>query len=240
MIPLKDNIPRIRRPVVVITLFALNLAVFLFEMAMPEKMLNMFLHFYGAVPLRIMDPQWAAMMGYPPDGWLSAGTYMFLHGGWLHFLLNMWVLWVFADNVEDALGHWRFLAFYLLSGVAALVLHMLFNASSTMPVVGASGAIAGVMGAYFRLFPQARVIVLIPIFFIPWIVEVPAVIFLGLWFLIQVTSGLMAASPLMDGQSVAWWAHAGGFAFGMLLVRFFGKLDCRYCYLPESRSYERQ
>lgn len=244
MIPIKDNIPRIRRPVVVACLFAINLAVFLFEQFLPERSLVHFLHLYGAVPLRMLDARWALEVGYPSGGLagsvVPAFSYMFLHGGWLHFLLNMWVLWVFADNVEDALGHWRFLAFYLLAGLAALGLHVAFNASSTMPVVGASGAVAGIMGAYFKLFPQARIIVLIPILFIPWIVEVPAVVFLGLWFFIQVTSGLLAHSPLNDGQSVAWWAHAGGFAFGMFLARRFGPLDCRYCYLPESRSYSRE
>ncbi|MFZ5427463.1 MAG: rhomboid family intramembrane serine protease [Thermodesulfobacteriota bacterium] len=240
MIPLKDNIPRIRQPVVVVSIFVLNLIVFLWEMMLPERALVRLVHLHGAVPLRLLDPAWASWAGYPDGAWLTPLTYMFLHGGWLHFLLNMWVLWVFADNVEDAMGHARFTLFYVLSGLAALALHVMFNSSSAMPVVGASGAIAGVMGAYFRLFPQARVIVLIPLLFIPWIVEVPAMVFLGLWFLIQVSSGLMAGSPLDGGQSVAWWAHAGGFAFGMLLVRHFGRLDCRYCYLPESRSYERQ
>ena len=240
MIPLKDNIPRIRKPIVVWVIIAINLLVFLLELNLPEGILNLFLHLYGAVPMRFMDTQWADSAGYPGGAWIAGFTYMFLHGGWLHILLNMWVLWVFADNVEDAMGHWRFALFYLLAGMAALSLHVIFNANSTMPVIGASGAIAGVMGAYFRLFPQARVVVLIPLLFIPWIVEVPAVVFLGLWFLIQVLSGLLSATPLNDGQSVAWWAHAGGFAFGMLLVRHFGKLDCRYCYLPETRRYERR
>lgn len=240
MIPIKDNIPRIRKPIVVWVLFAINLAVFLGEMLMPERSLIVLLHLYGAVPLRFTDPQWALMAGFPSGGWTSGLTYMFLHGGWLHFLLNMWVFWIFADNVEDALGHWRFLLFYLLSGLAALTLHVAFNPASDMPVVGASGAIAGVMGAYFRLFPQARVVVLIPIVFIPWIVELPAVVFLGIWFLLQVSSGLFSGASLNDGQSVAWWAHAGGFVFGMLLVKVFGKLDCRYCYLQDSKSYERR
>jgi membrane associated rhomboid family serine protease len=240
MIPLKDNIPRIRRPVVVWIIFALNLVVFLWELSMPPRSLMALLQEYGAVPMRFMNPEWAAWAGYPQNWWPATVTYMFLHGGWLHIILNMWVLWIFADNVEDAMGHWRFAAFYLLSGLAALGLHVVFNADSKMPVIGASGAIAGVMGAYFRLFPQARVIVLIPLLFIPWIVEIPAVVFLGLWFLMQVSSGLLSGTNLADGQSVAWWAHAGGFIFGMLLVRVFGKLDCRYCYLPESRSYERR
>jgi membrane associated rhomboid family serine protease len=240
MIPLKDNIPRIHPPMVVVILFAANLIIFLWQQMLPERHLLEFVHLFGAVPKRLLDPVWAAQAGYPPDSWYSAFTYMFLHGGWLHFILNMWVLWVFADNVEDAMGHWRFLVFYILSGLAALSLHVLFNPGSEMPVVGASGAIAGVMGAYFRLFPHARVVALIPIIIIPWIVEVPAVVFLGLWFAIQILSGLSAQAMPDDGQAVAWWAHAGGFAFGMFFVRRLGNLDCRYCYLPDRRSYERR
>ncbi len=239
MIPLKDNIPSIRKPVVVVAIFVANLLAFLFEQSLPPGALYQFLHVYGAVPARFTDPVWAQQAGFPPGGWEAGLTYMFLHGGWLHFLLNMWVLWVFADNVEDALGHVRFLAFYLLSGLAALGLHILFNMDSQMPVVGASGAIAGVMGAYFRLFPMARVVALIPIIIIPWIVEVPAMLFLGIWFVIQVMSGLTSAG-LAEGQSVAWWAHAGGFVFGMILVKRFGPLDCRYCYIPEDRAYGRR
>ncbi|WP_243309970.1 rhomboid family intramembrane serine protease [Fundidesulfovibrio agrisoli] len=240
MIPIKDNVPNIRKPVVVGIIFALNLLVFLFELSLPNKGLLLLLQLYGAVPARLTDPAWAEAAGFPSQGFDSAVTYMFLHGGWLHFLLNMWVLWVFADNVEDALGHWRFAAFYLLSGVAALAMHLLFNPGSTTPVVGASGAIAGVMGGYFRLFPHARVVTLIPIVFIPWIVELPAVAFLGIWFVIQLASGLFASAPVNDGQSVAWWAHAGGFLFGLLVVRLLGPLDCRYCYLPEEKAYDRR
>lgn len=240
MIPLHDNIPRIRKPIAVWVIFAVNLALFVFELSIGDDVMRLFVHLYGVVPARFTDPNWAALAGYPPGGWESFVVYMFLHGGWLHFLLNMWVLWIFADNVEDALGHWRFVLFYLLSGIAALGLHVAFNASSTTPVIGASGAIAGVMGAYFRLFPNARVVVLIPIFFIPWIVELPAMVFLGIWFLLQVLSGLTATGPLQDGQGIAWWAHAGGFTVGFFLVRLLGPLDCRYCYLPEGRTYERR
>ncbi|GFK95798.1 hypothetical protein NNJEOMEG_03666 [Fundidesulfovibrio magnetotacticus] len=240
MIPLKDNIPRIRVPLVVWTIFFLNAAVFVGELFLTERGQALLFNLHGAVPLRFTSPELALAMGYPRGAWSTAVTYMFLHGGWMHFLLNMWVFWVFADNVEDALGHRRFALFYLLSGLAALALHVAFNADSRMPVVGASGAIAGVMGGYFRLFPHARVIVLIPIIFIPWIVEVPATLFLGLWFIIQVWSGLSETGAGVDGQSVAWWAHAGGFAFGMFLVSVLSKRDCRYCYLPESRAYRRE
>jgi len=238
MIPLKDNIPRIRRPVVVWIIIGLNVLVFAFEMLLPEDWRQALIIAYGAIPKRFMDPQWAALAGFPDTRWITAVSYMFLHAGWLHIILNMWVLFVFADNVEDALGHWRFALFYMLSGLAALTLHVAVNSGSDQPVIGASGAIAGVMGAYFRLFPQGRVTVLIPIVFIPWIVEIPAVAFLGLWFAIQVVSGI--AASMGDGESIAWWAHAGGFLFGMALARLLGTRDCRYCYVKENRSYERQ
>ena len=239
MIPLKDNIPRMRAPIVVWIIFFLNLVAMLFEALLSDQDMSLMAHLFGVVPARLTDSLWAAREGYPPGAWASVFTYMFLHGGWLHFILNMWVLWVFADNVEDALGHWRFGLFYLLCGLAALGLHVAFNPGSTVPVIGASGAIAGVMGGYFRLFPNARVVVLIPVFFIPWIVEVRAVLFLGIWFLLQVVSGLLAQVPGEASQGVAWWAHAGGFLCGMFLVRNLGKLDCRHCYLPEQRVYER-
>ena len=233
-----------RWPVVMALLIAANLGIFLFEMLLPEQSLISFLHLYGAVPRRILDEQWALAAGYPTGGLFGSLvpmlTHMFLHGGWWHLLLNMWVMWIFADNVEDAFGRGRFLGFYVLSGLAALALHVAFNASSQTPVVGASGAIAGVMGAYFRLFPHARVLVLIPIVFIPWIVEVPALVFLGLWFLMQVFSGIASGTVPEAGAAVAWWAHAGGFLFGLSLARLFALPHCIYCYQPEQRAYIRE
>ncbi|GAB6036012.1 rhomboid family intramembrane serine protease [Fundidesulfovibrio butyratiphilus] len=236
MIPLKDNIPRIHHPLVVWAIFFCNLAAFLFEEVLPQDQLSTLIQLYGVVPARLLDAQYAARAGYPAGGLDTLITYMFLHGGWMHFLLNMWVFWIFADNVEDALGKVRFVVFYLTCGVLAAGLHVLFNPGSTTPVVGASGAIAGVMGGYFRLFPHARVVVLVPIIIIPWIIEVPSLVFLGIWFLIQILSGLTDTG---DGGGVAWWAHVGGFLCGLALVRFLGARDCRYCYLPENRSYRR-
>jgi len=238
MIPIKDNIPRIRKPVVVWIIIALNSLVFAFEMLLPEEWRTALIDVYGAIPRRFMDPGWARDAGFPSDWWAAAVSYMFLHGGWAHILLNMWVLFVFADNVEDALGHWRFAVFYVLSGIAALALHVAVNSGSVQPVIGASGAIAGVMGAYFRLFPKGKVTVLIPIVVIPWIVEIPAVAFLGLWFFLQIFSGIVARWT--GGENIAWWAHAGGFLFGMLLVSLLGTRDCRYCYVREKRAYERK
>jgi membrane associated rhomboid family serine protease len=145
---------------------------------------------------------------------------MFLHGGWLHLLGNMWFLWVFGDNIEDRLGHLRYLVFYLATGLGAGLAHALLNLSSTIPAVGASGAISGVLGAYFVLFPHSRVITLVPLLFFFFTVRLPAVIILGYWFAIQFISGLGAVA-LPGSGGVAWWAHIGGFVLGAVLVRMF-------------------
>jgi membrane associated rhomboid family serine protease len=148
---------------------------------------------------------------------------MFLHGGWLHFLGNMLYLWIFGDNVEDRFGHGRYLVFYLLAGTAAAFLQALFNPASRLPMVGASGAIAGVLGAYLVMFPHSRVLTLVPIFFFIQIIEIPAIILLGFWFLLQLASGVgsLGRTAAQDVGGVAFWAHAGGFVAGMLLVALF-------------------
>lgn len=240
MIPLRDNVPSSRRPLVTWTLIGLCTLLFLFEQLLPERILVEFLHIYGVVPARYTDPAYAAAMGYPGGGYESLVTYMFLHGGWLHFLLNMWVLWIFSDNVEEALGPWRFTLFYLVCGLFAVLTHIFFNWNSTMPVIGASGAIAGVMGAYFRLFPRARVVTLIPIFIFPWIIELPAVVFLGIWFAVQLISGVTGSVSQGQAASVAFWAHAGGFSAGLVLVRWVLPPGCQYCFDPRSRRYDRE
>jgi len=142
-----------------------------------------------------------------------------LHGGWFHLIANMWSLYLFGDNVEDRLGHFRFFLFYLLAGVAANAVHFTVNHDSTLPVIGASGAIAGVMAAYLRLFPFGRIITLVPVFFIPYFFEIPAYIFMGLWFLTQVFSGTASLALAEGGGGIAWWAHIGGFAAGFLLIK---------------------
>jgi len=219
--PLKDNIPALRRPLSVWTIITLNVLTFFYEASLSERGLSVFLHLYGVVPARFTNPSWAAWAGYPEGAWETCLTYMFLHGGWLHLLLNMWALWIFADNIEDALGNLRFVVFYVVCGLAALAAHMVFNFSSTMPIVGASGAIAGVMGAYLRLFPHAKVTVLIPVVIIPVVLKVPAPVFLVFWFLIQLFSGLFDSLGGVQTSNVAFWAHAGGFAAGLLLIPFF-------------------
>jgi membrane associated rhomboid family serine protease len=153
---------------------------------------------------------------------------MFMHGSWFHLLSNMWTLYIFGDNVEDRMGSARYLVFYLLAGLAAGLVQAAFDPTSTIPTVGASGAIAGVLGAYFLLFPRSRVITLIPLFFLPWFVEIPAVFFIGIWFLSQLSSGLMALGSAGAFGGIAWWAHVGGFLFGLITVYLFARRPAAY------------
>mgnify|MGYP001304151272 CR=1 FL=1 len=237
MIPLRDNIPRVHTPVAVWCILVANVLAFLYESGLDPAGLFEFTHLYGVVPARFFHPDWALSMGFPPGGYSSLVTHMFLHGGWMHLIMNMWTMWVFADNIEDVMGPARFVAFYLVCGFAALGLHMVFNADSTMPVIGASGAIAGVMGAYFLLYPHAKVLTLIPIIIIPYFIELPAVLFLGIWFLIQVWSGMTTLGD-SQGGGVAWWAHIGGFAAGMLLLPLFRRNErCHYCHGRRSEDW---
>ncbi len=234
MIPLRDSIPRVHPSFAVWGLIALNALVFIFELGLPPEGLYDLFHLFGLVPARYSRPEWAMAMGYPPAGYLPFVSYMFLHAGWLHFLINMWMLWIFADNIEDVMGSLRFLAFYLLCGVAAVLAHMLSDSTSPEPVIGASGAVAGVMGAYFLLYPHSKVLTLIPILIIPFFVEIPAVLFLGLWFVSQFFSGVLSLGQ--GGGGVAFWAHAGGFVAGMLLLPLFRvKSRCYYCYRADGR-----
>lgn len=201
MFPLRDNIPSRHRSYMMWTLLALNIAFFLAGLGLSNAQEFRLFHLFGVVPARYFDPQWAIFQGYPEGLLLPLGTHMFLHSGWLHLIVNMWTLWIFGDNVEDVMGPFKFLVFYLLCGLGALAVHMLTNSSSTMPVVGASGAIAGVMGAYFFLYPHAKVVTFLPILIIPFIFELPAVFYLGAWFLTQVLSGMLAPA---GGGGVAW------------------------------------
>lgn len=230
MIPLRDNIPS-RSPSYGMWLIIIaNTLVFILQLTMTDRELLRFTHVFGMVPARATDPAWARWVGYSSNWTMTLATHMFLHAGWLHFLLNMWMLWIFGDNVEDVMGPFRFILFYLLCGLGAILAHLLFNLGSPVPVVGASGAIAGVMGAYLLLYPHARVVAFVPIFFLPYFFEIPAVIFLGIWFLIQVVSGLFSLVFQGIGGGIAWWAHIGGFIMGMALVRTFQKREaCRHC-----------
>jgi len=208
VIPLRDVIPSRTVPFVTILLIALNALAFFFELSLPQGALEPFLRTFGIVPGALV--------------WPTIITSMFIHGGWLHFLGNMLYLWIFGDNVEDQLGHFRYLVFYLLCGTVAGLAHIYMNPTSMIPTLGASGAIAGVMGAYFVLFPHSRILTLVPLFlFYARIIEVPAIVFLGIWFVIQFLSGAASTGTQMGG--VAVWAHVAGFLAGMAGAPIFRK-----------------
>lgn len=214
MIPIRDTTPSTRWPVVNSILIALNVLVFWLQLTQGSAQ-EYFLYLHGLVPARYTMPQVAAYFSLGQQV-LSLFTFMFLHGGFIHLIGNMWSLYIFGDNVEDRLGPVRYILFYLLCGLASGMTHLVFNLHSNIPTIGASGAIAGVMGAYLILYPGSRILTLIPIVFIPWFVEIPAFIFLGVWFTLQV---LYAAGSTGQAGGIAWWAHIGGFAFGILFLK---------------------
>lgn len=208
MIPLRDVIPSRTTPVVTMALIALNALVFVRQLGLAPPELEAFIGVFGLVPAEF--------------SWLAVVTSMFVHGGLMHVGGNMLYLWIFGDNVEDRMGHGRFLAFYLLSGAGAALAQTLAAPDSFVPMVGASGAIAGVMGAYFVLYPRSRVLTLLP--FPITVVEIPAIWFLGLWFVMQFVNGVATLGPAAErsmGGGVAFWAHAAGFAVGAVLVFVF-------------------
>ncbi|GAB6179591.1 rhomboid family intramembrane serine protease [Desulfotomaculum defluvii] len=210
MIPLKDNIPSRRFPLVTLTLIIINTLVWLFERSLGPSMENLIFAF-GVTPADLFQYGLVSQLFFMT-------TAMFMHGGWMHFLGNMLYLWIFGDNVEDRMGKFRFLIFYLITGYIATLAHVLSDPTSTSPLIGASGAIAGVLGGYFVLFPHAKVLTLIPIFIFIQIIHIPALYFLGFWFLLQIFN-----QTFQGAQSVAFLAHIGGFAAGALLVKFFQK-----------------
>ena len=219
MIPYRDTIPCRYTPWVTWGLIVINFAAFAYTEWLSQPALQHFLYLHGLVPARFTNPEWAARVGFPTGDYTPFITSIFIHGGWLHVILNLWLLWIFGDNVEDRMGGVRFLAFYLFCGLVAGGLHVYANPYSNIPTIGASGAIAGVMGAYFFLFPYARVVIWV--LFLPLFIQVPAVAFLGIWVIIQLykaTAGLDSSDPYAD---VAWWGHLGGFIAGMLTHRLF-------------------
>jgi membrane associated rhomboid family serine protease len=208
MLPLRDVIPSRTTPYITVTIIILNALAWLYEVSMPQRDLNDFLYVYGVVPA-----------SFAPATLITS---MFLHGSWLHVIGNMWYLWIFGDNVEDRLGHGRYIVFYLLCGIVAGLGQIAIDPSSTLPTIGASGAIAGVMGAYFVLFPHSRVLTLIFLIFIWELVELPAVVLLGFWFLMQLFSAGARTASAGDG-GVAFMAHVAGFVTGLVGVFVFRK-----------------
>jgi membrane associated rhomboid family serine protease len=219
--PIRDTVPVRNAPVATWWLIVANSLVFLVELMLPPEALERFVYLFGLVPARFTHPEWAAGLGFPVDDYWPFLTSMFLHAGWLHVFSNMWTLWIFGDNVEDRMGAARFLIFYVLCGLAAGAVHWLTNPDSTLPTVGASGAVSGVTGAYFLLFPHSRVILLVPIFFLPFFFELPAVAYLAFWALSQVFSGALSLIGPREVGGIAWWAHVGGFVSGLALHPLF-------------------
>jgi membrane associated rhomboid family serine protease len=216
MIPLRALLLRRSAPVMTLVIIAANVVLFLYEMALPMYLRESFIQHYGLVPDRL---QLSAFV-----------TSMFLHGGWLHLIGNMWFLWVFGSHIEDAMGTGKFLVFYLISGVASAAVQFGTSLGSPVPTIGASGAIAGVMGAFLILYPRVRVVTLVFIVVFITTIELPAAWMLLYWFAIQLLSGLSTVSSISSAQGIAWFAHVGGFVAGILLVRVFGASGRRYSY----------
>lgn len=212
MIPIRDNIKPDRKPLINWLIIFLNGVVFWRQLSFDDAALNLFFHKYGVVPENYAG-------GFPEAEVLfPLLSNIFIHGGWLHFISNMWILWIFGDNVEDRMGRWRYLAFYLCCGLLASSAHIFFNLDSDMPAVGASGAIAGVMGAYVYLYPRSQVTAFLPLFFIlPLFFNISAIVYIGFWLLTQIFSLLGAGA----GLNIAWWAHIGGFVAGLALQFLF-------------------
>lgn len=219
MIPLKDRNPSATAPVVTVGLIVVNTVAFLYELTLPKRLEQTFFMMHALVPARVEH-----LLAGPHVSLEAASvpflTSMFLHGGWLHLIGNMWFLWVFGNNVEDRLGHFSYLCFYLFCGFGSGLAHVMMNLGSDVPSLGASGAISGVLGAYIVLFPRARVLTLVPLIVFWFTVDLPAYLILGYWFAIQFFSGIGSVGKAASG-GVAYWAHIGGFVLGVLMVKIW-------------------
>jgi hypothetical protein len=229
MIPIRDRNPSGTFPYVTIGIIIVNILIFLYELSLGSG-LGEFIMKFGVVPLKVsyysQVPDLTFINTFFP--FISS---MFLHGGFVHLIGNMWFLWIFGDNIEDKLGHFKFIAFYFLCGIIASSVHVFFNSQSNVPCVGGSGAIAGVLGAYMITFPHARVVTIVPLFVFIQVMELPAMVVLGFWFVIQFFNGAATITASTSGAGVAWWAHIGGFAAGVIILYimriFFAKNPVR-------------
>ncbi len=228
MFPLQDSNQARNFPLVNYLILLANLLFFLLELALPESILNAVIDAFGLVPSRFLEQFNSLEL-------MTIFSSMFLHAGWLHLISNMWALHIFGDNVEDRMGHLSYLFFYFACGAIAALSQVIMGANSALPMIGASGALAGVLGAYLVIFPRAKVITWIPLFLLPIFVEIPAIVFLGAWFLSQFFTGLgsVDSSPLAAEGGVAWWAHVGGFIGGIILVKVFQKQDKSKTFYPD-------
>lgn len=226
MIPITDSNPTRRFPIVNLSLIAISIIVFISELSLPTRALDRFIATWGVIPSNIIFAL-ANPFEVSPLVWLTLITSQFLHGGWAHIIGNMLFLWVFGDNIENALGHFSYLIFYLFAGIAAAFVQVLVMGPSRIPTIGASGAIAGVLGAYLILYPTARVGILVPVFFILWTIDLPALLVIGWWFVQQFFYGIGSLSSAAVG-GVAFWAHIGGFIAGLgMIIPFIGRASRR-------------
>lgn len=219
MIPLKDTTPRSSFPFITVLLIIVNFVVFFHQISLPPHAADAFIRLYGLVPNRIQ----LALAGRHytlAQAFVPLLTCMFLHGGWLHIIGNMWFLWIFGGNVEDRMGSAAYLAFYMICGIGSGISQVAFSWGSVTPSIGASGAIAGVLGAYLVYFPTSRILSLVPLLVIWFMARIPAWIFIGLWFIVEFLSGLGSLATASSG-GIAWWAHVGGFLLGAVLAKPF-------------------
>ncbi len=233
MIPLHDDNPTSTLPLVTVGLIVACVLVFLWQLSLSERAIEAAIFAFGVTPATLLGATALPPEIYRVPPWTTVFTSMFLHGGWLHLIGNMLYLWIFGNNIEDAMGHARFVVFYTLCGVAAVAAQAIPNPDSTIPMIGASGAISGVLGAYLLLYPRAQILVLVPLGFFTRLVYLPAVLVLGLWFVLQLVSS--ALTPTEEG-GVAFGAHIGGFVAGIALILLFKRRGVRLFAPGRSRS----
>ncbi len=222
MIPVRTSIEVQEIPGTVIGLIIANVAVFLVQSGLPADLAEQFIQHNALVPARYTQPDFARQQGLDPGNYLPLLTNTFMHAGWLHLLVNMWTLWLFGRPLEERLGAVRFVLFYLVSGAIASLAHFAFNLNSPLPALGASGAIAGILGGYTLLYPRARVFVLAPVLFFPIVFRLPAVAYTAIWFVFQLVSGVAGLFAPEPTAGIAWWAHIGGFVAGLALIMVIG------------------
>jgi membrane associated rhomboid family serine protease len=224
MIPLRDDNPSSTLPIMTVAFIVACVLVFFWQIGLNERAMQAAVYAYGVTPATLFGDAQLPSGVYRIPPWVTVFTSMFLHGGWMHLIGNMLYLWIFGNNIEDALGHARFVVFYLLCGIAAVAAQAFLNPGSTVPMIGASGAISGVLGAYLLLYPHARVLVLIPLGIFTRMLHLPAVFVLGFWFALQLINTAFASG---DGGGVAFAAHVGGFVAGMVLIPIFKRRQVR-------------
>ncbi|MDN5315936.1 MAG: hypothetical protein PWR08_60 [Thermoanaerobacterium sp.] len=219
MIPLRDINPSRRKPYITVLIIIINIIIFIFEAILPKNLTETFIQYFGFIPTELTKSILYMSIDYIGINIITIFSSMFIHGSFMHLISNMWALWLFGDNVEDRVGHLKFLIIYLLSGFMAAITHYIFNINSSVVTIGASGAIAGVMGIYFVLYPFAKIRTLFIVLWLPFFINIPAFIYIGFWFISQISNGILTLFGPVYGFGIAWWAHIGGFLFGIFISR---------------------